>query len=129
MEEQDGPAAPLHDEGHAAGPDDLCHAVGKGPGGGPGQAQSQCGQTSRAEHKSHVCIVIEVFVPTSKIPRGLHLPGLFLMSGWTVWKEVLMNISTEKDAGHIYGGRRWVQRQMEHPSHQKEGERWVWLLL
>lgn len=32
VEEQDSSAAPLHDEGHAAGPDDLCHAVGKGSG-------------------------------------------------------------------------------------------------
>lgn len=101
------------------------------------QAQSQdvLGQISRADHKSHVCTVIEVFVPTSKIPLGLRLPGLFLMSRWTVSKEVLMNISTEKDVGHIYGGRRWVQRQIgrpslaEYPSHQKEGERWVWLLV
>lgn len=28
VEEQDSPAAPLHDESHEAWPDDLCHAVG-----------------------------------------------------------------------------------------------------
>lgn len=126
MEEQDGPAAPLHDEGHAAGPDDLCHAVGKVPGGGPGQAQSQCGQTSRAEHKSHVCIVIEVFVPTSKIPRGLRLPGLFLMSRWTVPRRMLVTSTVAGD-----GSRAQMEGPSlaEHPSHQKEGEKWVRLWL
>lgn len=95
----------------------------RGQGAGDGRhgqsqhGQSHYGQTSRDEHKSQVFLVMGAFVPTSKIPWGLYLPCVFLICGWTVWKEVLISISTEKDAGHMECGRRWWDPEHRWKSH------------